>query len=614
MADNRASTMKELLDTDRVNFLIWRYLLESNYRETAAKFQKEWRIQAPHKQFDFAPHVNVYALVSLLNKGLIYESYERQHAKLRQVPEDAAATAEATGHGVFGPLKFEPAPKDIDMDDDDEDDSDVEPEEYHEAASRKRPMERPHHGLSNGSPVNKRQRLSNGFENGADSATDPMEIDHGTDNHAYPSPLEGEQAISPAPHTEGPEQGTQVDKVNELTQETVFLQLGGVDSESSANPLVLQCEWNPKDPSILAVAGTDALARVWTISRGSAPAAQLQDSQVPVDHVDGIGHPFQNLLEDEVPRDATVQALAWNGAGSALALAVEAENKARICVYGLDGAPTHRFDGFEPPVIKLCWSPDDDLILGLSPEKSGTLITVFSLSMANSASYYYADHELTAATPLEITWTGETEFVLCGNDCLLGFRWTKAGILPGREFRTGKNEAFRRVQFDFYTKMIATTSDKGTIDLWDESGGRRSIVAHMGLIHALQWQPLQNEPPVDERLLASGGEDGVISVWNVRKSENKPLYSTTLPTPILGLSMTPDGAFIAAATMDNIFIWKVGEHHVPRAHWSRTPHPGWQSPKANSEEEEFIPTMGWNSEGQKLVFGANSRLAVIRFR
>lgn len=133
----------------------------------------------------------------------------------------------------------------------------------------------------------------------------------------------------------------------------------------------------------------------------------------------------------------------------------------------------------------------------------------------------------------------------------------------------------------------------------------------MGVIHALQWQPLQNEPPEDERLLASGGEDGVISVWNVRKSENKPLYSMTLPTPILGLSMTPDGAFIAAATMEKILIWKVGEHQIPRAVWRRVPHPGWQSPKANAEmEEEFIPTMGWNSEGQKLVFGANSRVSI----
>lgn len=56
-------------------------LLCLDYRETAAKFQKEWHIQAPHRHFDFAPHVKNYALVSVLNKGLVYEDVERQYAE-----------------------------------------------------------------------------------------------------------------------------------------------------------------------------------------------------------------------------------------------------------------------------------------------------------------------------------------------------------------------------------------------------------------------------------------------------------------------------------------------------------------------------------------------------
>lgn len=55
-------------------------LTTADYRETAAKLQKEWRVHQPHRHFDFAPHVNTYALVSLLNKGLIYEDYQRQFA------------------------------------------------------------------------------------------------------------------------------------------------------------------------------------------------------------------------------------------------------------------------------------------------------------------------------------------------------------------------------------------------------------------------------------------------------------------------------------------------------------------------------------------------------
>ncbi|KAK0626015.1 WD40-repeat-containing domain protein [Immersiella caudata] len=609
--------MKELLDTDRVNFLVWRYLLESNYRETAAKLQKEWRVNAPHRDFEFAPNVHTYALVTLLNKGLIFEDYQRKYEAEQQL---VPGTAEA--RGVFGPLKYEPAMQDAEGEDDDEDDSEPEPEvEERLENPRKRPVDRQHHALPNASSA-KRQRLSNGYDNGADSATTPMEIDHHTDshnnNHAYPSPLEGEQAASPLPRTEGPEQGTQVDKVHELTQETVFLRLGADGASEGAepsptrtneNPIVLHCEWNPNDPSILAAAGTDALARIWTVSRGAAPEDTMSD------HVDSVTRAFKNLLDDDVPRNATVSAMAWNTTGTAIALAVEIGNKARVTIAGLDGASVHRFDGIEPPVLKLRWSPNNEYILGISPENGGALATVFSSSAAESRSHLLADNDLNLEQ-LDATWISESEFILCGGATLISLRCTEQGIVPGREFKTSREDTFAQVQFDWRSKLVATASTGGTIDLWDEQGNRRLINAHLGPINALQWQPLKGDAADDERLLASGGDDGAICIWNVRSMDNKPKYSMTMNNlAVVGLSITPDGAFLAGATSEKILIWKIGENAIPRASWNRVPHPGWQSPKGNSEsDEEFMPCLGWDSEGQKLVYGANSRLAVINFR
>ncbi|KAK0634614.1 WD40-repeat-containing domain protein [Bombardia bombarda] len=639
-----------------------------DYRETAAKLQKEWRVQAPHRDFEFAAHVNTYALVTLLNEGLILEEYQRQFKETQEESRNVSATA---ARGVFGPLIFE-QPEDADaehevvedeeLEEDDEDENDesepeqgreLEPEESENP--RKRPMDRQHHrgALPNGSPA-KRQRLSNGYDNGSgnvngnvngggDLATTPMEVDHADDNnHAYPSPLEGEQAASPPPRTEGPEQGTQVEKVHELTQQTAFLRLGAAESSPEAasssavlasvsasasapsptraneNPIVLHCEWNPKDPSILAAAGTDALARVWTVSRGAAPPDADGQSLTLPSHVDLDGssistsRAFKNLLDDDVPRNATVSAMAWNSAGDAIALAFEFESKACIGIWGLDGTVIQRFQGIEPPVIKLRWSPNNDRILGIGPENRGTLITLFHASNENSMSHFLPDHDLNA-DPLDAAWISETEFVLCGGDSLIGLQWTEQGIVQGRNFPTGRDESFSQVQFDWRTKLIATASEKGHIDLWDEAGKRRTISAHIGVITALQWQPLQTDAAEDERLLASGGEDGAICIWNVRNMDNRPKYSMTMSHTVVGLSITPDGAFIAGATSDRILIWKIGDHAMPRASWSRVPHPGWQSPKAETEEE-FLPCLGWNSEGQQLVYGANSRLAVINFR
>ncbi|KAL2171609.1 hypothetical protein VTG60DRAFT_2177 [Thermothelomyces hinnuleus] len=603
--------MKELLDTDRVNFLVWRYLLESNYRETAAKLQKEWRVHQPHRQFDFAAHVNTYALVSLLNKGLIYEDYQRKFAAAQEAARDVPAAAQEPPRGVFGPLKFQPEV--VDENEEDDEESEPEPEAEEIENSRKRAVERQHHReLSHGSPA-KRQRLSNGYENGADSATTPMEIDQPAENnHAYPSPLEGEQAESPLLRTEGPSRGTQVEKVRDLTQDTVFLRLSpGESPDASENPIVLLCEWNPRDPTLLATAGTDALARIWTLPCGSAPDADPG-------HVDPAGRPSLSIVEDDLPKNATVSAMAWSSNGELIALGTELGSKSRVSICSADGTSLQRFDGLDTPITNLCWSPNSNFLLAISPDVSkgvdnaGTLIHISSPSMVNSLSHVL-DHDLRSDS-LDATWISETEFLLCGGNLLVSFRCTEQGIVQGREFQTGKDERFSLVEFDWRSNLVATASDKGYIDIWDESGKRRSIPAHDGGVTSLKWQPLQGEPAEDERLLVSGGEDGAILIWNVRSAENKPQYSITMPPPLAvnNLSMSPDGALIAVATHDRILVWKIGDHMMPKASW--VPQSGWQSPSSGSDTEDAIPCLGWDCEGKRLVYGLENRLAVISVR
>ena len=136
----------------------------------------------------------------------------------------------------------------------------------------------------------------------------------------------------------------------------------------------------------------------------------------------------------------------------------------------------------------------------------------------------------------------------------------------------------------------------------------------MGVITSLQWQPLQTAPLDEERLLASGGEDGAIFLWNVRNPDNRPKYSMTMETPVVALSFSPDGAFIAGATSDRVLIWKVGDHQIPRASWSRSPHPGWLSPRTGSDqEEEDTHSLCWDATGQKLAYGVNSRVSFFFF-
>ncbi|OTB03405.1 hypothetical protein M426DRAFT_177409 [Hypoxylon sp. CI-4A] len=636
-------TMKEYLDSNRVNFLIWRYLIEGNYRETAVKFQKEWHVEEPHRQLDFAQHVKSHALVNVINKGLLYNSLERQHAQSQQVPRDAAATAalaEAMQLGIFGPLLAHPPLQQLEEDQQqqaDEMDQDDETETEAVTATapatsggdvennRKRQMDRqPQAPLLNGSPA-KRPRLSNGYENGVDAATTPMELDgqndHG-ENHAYPSPQEGEQAPTPTPRTDGPEQGTQVEKVEELATETTFIPLGSVLEDASASspttaltgingesaPVLLHCQWHPQDPTILAAAGTDALARIWNVSRGATtdPASN--------GHVNGVAPNFHTLVEDDVQPRATVTAMAWNGDGSAIAVATESDSKARISLWTPEGIHMQGFEVTEPPVIKLRWNPNNAAILGIAPDSGGTLITVYQALTSNSMSYYMPRHNLDTE-PLDAAWISESEFVLCGGSLFMKLKCINGEITKIKDFETREGDPLTQVQFDWKTSLVATGGEKGYVDIWDQSGKRREIKAHYDAVTALAWQPLRQPFSNDERLLASGGEDGAIFIWNVFASDGKAKCSMTMGPPIVALAFTPDGAFLAGATNERILIWKVGDCSIPRASWSRAPHPGWFSPRMNAEsEEEDEHCLGWDATGHKLAYGVNSRLAIINFR
>lgn len=128
----------------------------------------------------------------------------------------------------------------------------------------------------------------------------------------------------------------------------------------------------------------------------------------------------------------------------------------------------------------------------------------------------------------------------------------------------------------------------------------------------MAWQPL---PPSqmgadDERLIATGGDDCAILIWNARRPDTKAKCFLTMDSPIVRLAFTPDGAFIAGATSRQVLIWKVDNYSMPRASWKRPPHPGWLSPKGGSEsDEEDEHCLCWDVSGQKLAYGSNSRVS-----
>ncbi|KAM3079371.1 hypothetical protein ACMFMG_005803 [Clarireedia jacksonii] len=603
------------------------------------------------QQLPFAPHVTNHALVSVLNKGLLYDACERNSRVNLNYNEQVSS--QVIGRGIFGPLLNTAAPPlqeihnhnhthphthahthaHIHNQNQDQDPSHEDPESV-----RKHQLEEEsNHQIPNG-PPGKKPRLTNGYEHGHGNANGsggaertngnhvyeatpvPMEIDgdQDADGHAYPSP---EQLPSPLVITNGPERGTQIEKVTELGTETLYLDLLD-DSPTSKSTILLHCEWNPKHPSILAAAGTDALARMWNLAHTVTDGTNGTHPQSS-----GIisTHPAcTSLLDPNSPPSTLVNSMSWASDGSAIIVASEQINgSAKIDAWTVDGRRVHTSAGMEAPIICLKWNFANTLFLSISPltnpetETKGTIIIVTSMTGPRTSQFVLPQHNL-ADQELDAVWTSDEDFIVCGGDMLMSYHFADGAITPTRKFETREDHALSKITFDLASNLLATASENGVIDIWDQEGHCRSFNAHTGLITSLIWQPLPNSTTLSEeseRLLASSSEDGAISIWNARSSDNKQKCSMTIgPSSVLALSFTPDGAFIAGATSDRVLIWKVEDTHMPRASWARPIGNGWQTPQSNdSVGEEDEHKLSWDANGQRLAYGCNSVLAVINF-
>jgi WD40 repeat protein len=330
---------------------------------------------------------------------------------------------------------------------------------------RKRQIDDDQHQNQNG-PAGKRARLSNGYENGFESTPkSPMEMDvdeeQNGDGNAYPSP---EQVPSPAVVTTGPETGTQIEKVAELGSETTFLDLS--DDSSAKNAVLLQCEFSPRDPTILAAAGTDALARMWTLSR-TVPNLNPNEMETDLPTLPQRP-PYLSLLDEGTPSSTNVTSLSWSSDGNLIAVASEQidDNIAKVDIWTLEGTSISPFSGLEASVLSLKWNPTNTLLLVLSPISitGGILITVW-VAMRQECVRYSLPGLNGVEQSLDAVWRTNWEFVLCGGDILQEFLCNEDSVSPLRKYETRDGHALSKVTYDWHSRLLATASETGMIDV-----------------------------------------------------------------------------------------------------------------------------------------------------
>ncbi|KAI9677882.1 MAG: Transducin (beta)-like 1 X-linked receptor 1 [Trizodia sp. TS-e1964] len=569
------------LSSDLVNYLICRYLQESGHEDAAVQLQRDMDRANP-QNLPAAHQIPAHNLVTLLQKGLLYRQLENLVEQ---------AWRKANPNSIY---------------------SIEEPVEKETIVALKKEL------ITNGLGNVNGDVLGNGVS-GADS--DPMDIDQNGHSPAIPNHSTSADALAnhnhmagvesqlsalqfiPLPVTNGPNVGSQVDKVLELgKRETTLLRL--------QHNHVLHCAWNPLHPSLLATAGTGALGRIWNISRAqtSSPNAELSASA--------------NDLYSPI-KESVVTTAAWNARGDSLAIALRDYPRANInraTIWSRKGYAMHDLPILGDPILCFKWNPSGSLLLALAGNGSQSNITVWK-----TVDGAIIDSVTLGGALEDAAWVRDGEFLVCGGQLLQAYRIDAAGnISLSVNCSVPSDDDLWSVKFDPLTGIAATATHGRKILIW--SGGLllKSIDAHTDDITALEWQPVPNPNTIHAetpRLLASASQDGMVHIWNGRNPwQCIHTLNIGLHFPVLAISFSPDGFLIAAASYRKLLIWKALEGGLPKASWDAGSlgYGQWAMPgEITSDSDDTFAVqhcLSWDADGMKLAYGLQNRIALIDFR
>ncbi|KAI9681364.1 MAG: hypothetical protein M1817_002647 [Caeruleum heppii] len=658
------------LTSNHVNYLVWRYLQESGFGDSAVKLQRDW---TEHPQgLPFAQYVKTHALVQLVQKGLQYHEIEQR------LDQTGRLARPSEGFYFFGPadtngreIAFQPPNADGDRDEDVASAGHpASPRKYSKesttnhatntttATSTAHPSQ--HHRRfsfsSSSQPAAKRPRRSNGVENGEDAMdVDAPEVNghvHGPANHlaadasanansVVAGPPEDHRtksepptvsmpdvpptAAPTRPMTNGSSVATQVEKIAELEPETTVLDLSGNRSAS-----VMMCSWNPVDPACLATAGTSALSRIWNLSLTRPIRSR---SPTNVDDKDWNPTPYVDLKEED-RASWMVTALAWSPDGSYLAIGASDADRiydGRVTVWSKNGALVNVVPTGLDAILCLRWNSVGSVLLGICGGLQTSKIMLWDPHTADPLDC------IPLEAPLEdACWVHDNSFIVAGGRVLHVYR-IDGGTHLTQSYNVPDDRELWLVRYDPITTTVATCTHGNIVDIWDHHTLLHSLAAHNDHITALEWQPLPNPrsqahlSDSEPRLLATSSLDGTVRLCN-GKAPFQLLHALSLglaDLPVMNLAFSPDGFALAASSSSRILVWNAQEGGPPKASWDGkmfgvgeerdrggvTARNGdIRSPSSVDEDAAQQQSLAWDADGRKLVHGLHRQIAVINFR
>ncbi|KIW16181.1 hypothetical protein PV08_06232 [Exophiala spinifera] len=651
------------LNSDQLNYLIWRYLQESGYADAAVKLQRDWKVDA--ENLSFAKNIKGHALVHLVQKGLRYH-----HLSLT-IDENGRPSKQLNPTMFFfGPESNEPPPELR------EESIPAPSPAPSSSTARKGGRESVPNGLTenvahsapkrsrkpapgserNGSVARKPSgttqptgpdvdmvnghpasiadaRSPSATEGGPDESGtlangDRMELDEESliaDNQHHDANTE---PVAPLIHTltNGASIGVQVApaKVANLTPSTTYLSTQENGSMAITKPLT-RVAWRAADSNVMTAIGDD-FCGIWNLS--NPPFGPKHQP------------PFQELMESS---DSTiVSAVAWEPNGEMLAIATYSNQAGQIHLFdGQELALMETLPASQRAITSLRWQSQGLRLLGIapyesessdSPQHAGSSILLWDLSrspnftgpLSVSVPEVLVDMDCALLDGNGVVCaTGQRAVYLCHafTDLVLQQKWSSDAA---------ENESWTFVRCAWHESSVATlvaaSAETGSIWLPVQNLIKKS--AHEAAITGLEIRPrLGSATPSLKQDFATSSMDGTIKVWRWDQESNYIMSICKLiigyASPVMALSYSPDGFCLAGASYDTIRIWNAEHAYNHMATWKGEAETwgggrlrdddmvslgGASSINGETIQANTDHSLSWDVDSKKLAFGLGAQV------